>query len=92
MSPEEIERLELEDGIRLHQHEDRDLEVKARNQLDSAEVLAKRNAATQWCQRASDYHGASMNSPRKRRWRCIGTSFRSMTIERQSPPHGSFQD
>ncbi len=39
---------ETESGILM-------LEVKARNELDSPEVLAKGEAATQWCQRASDH-------------------------------------
>ena len=31
------------------------LEPKARNQMEDAEVLAKRDAAVAWCQHASDY-------------------------------------
>ncbi len=39
------------------------LEVKARNELEAPEVLAKRDAAVLWCQRASDHAGSCGGKP-----------------------------
>ena len=36
---------------------------KARNELDSAEVLAKRDAAVLWCSRASDHSATCGGKP-----------------------------
>ena len=39
------------------------LEPKARNQMDAADVNAKKVAAIQWCQRASNYSNANGGKP-----------------------------
>ena len=39
------------------------LEPKARNQMEEVDVLAKRDAAVAWCQRASDHAATSSGKP-----------------------------
>ena len=39
------------------------LEPKARNQIDAADVIAKKNAAIQWCQNASEHTTANNGKP-----------------------------
>ncbi len=41
------------------------LEPKARNQMEDAEVLAKRDAALAWCKHASDYAATYDGKPWK---------------------------
>jgi type III restriction enzyme len=43
------------------------MEPKARNEMDDAEVLAKRDAAVQWCKHASDYAASYSGKP----WRYL---------------------
>lgn len=43
------------------------LEPKARNELDTPEVQAKKAAAVQWCRHASDYASSNGGNP----WRYV---------------------